>query len=80
MDQRPVSAAPQKGPPSWRLAAPHDKLTQGMVVSGFATLPTGRALFLQFCWKGVTGMIAARSGGEEAMANKWRRHVPRASQ
>lgn len=59
MDQRPVSAAPQKGPPSWRLAAPHDKLTQGMVVSGFATLPTGRALFLQFCWKGV----AKKKGG-----------------
>lgn len=53
MDQRPVSAAPQKGPPSWKLAPPHDKLTQGMVVSGFASLPTGRALFLQFCWDGV---------------------------
>jgi Dyp-type peroxidase family len=50
VDQRPVSAAPQKGPPSWRLAPPHDTLTQGMVVSGFASLPTGRALFLQFCW------------------------------
>jgi Dyp-type peroxidase family len=45
-----VSAAPQKGPPSWKLAPPHDTLTQGMVVSGFASLPTGRALFLQFCW------------------------------
>lgn len=59
MDQRPVSAAPQKGPPSWRLAPPHDKLTQGMVVSGFASLPTGRALFLKFGWKGV----AKKQGG-----------------
>lgn len=50
MDQRPVSAAPQKGPPSWKLAPPHDQLTQGMVVSGFSSLPTGRSLFLQFCW------------------------------
>lgn len=51
MDPRPVSDAPgAKGPPSWKLAAPHDKLTQGMVVSGFANLPTGRALFLEFGW------------------------------
>ncbi|MDV3458919.1 hypothetical protein RZN05_18115 [Sphingomonas sp. HF-S4] len=47
-----MSGAP-KGPPSWKLAPPHDTLTQGMVVSGFASLPTGRALFLQFCWDGV---------------------------
>jgi hypothetical protein len=39
MDQRPVSAAPQKGPPSWRLASPHDKRPRGMVVSGFASCP-----------------------------------------
>jgi len=52
VDQRPVSAAP-KGPPSWKLAPPHDTLTQGMVVSGFANLPTGRSLFLEFCWDGV---------------------------
>ncbi|MGK6356245.1 Dyp-type peroxidase [Sphingomonas sp. DT-207] len=53
MDQRPVSAPGRNGPPSWKLAPPHDKLTQGMVVSGFATLPTGRALFLEFGWDGV---------------------------
>ncbi|HVJ02801.1 MAG TPA: hypothetical protein VM662_11510, partial [Sphingomonas sp.] len=52
MDQRPVSAS-GKGRPSWKLAPPHDKLTQGMVVSGFANLPTGRALFLKFDWDGV---------------------------
>lgn len=54
MDQRPVSAAPAaKGPPSWKLAAPHDQWAQGMVVSGFASLPTGRALFLEFQWTGA---------------------------
>jgi Dyp-type peroxidase family len=59
MDRRPVSEAPgAKGPPSWKLAHPHDTLTQGIVVSGFATLPTGRALFLEFQWDGV-----AKHGG-----------------
>lgn len=59
MDPRPVSDAPgAKGPPSWKLASPHDAMTQGIVVSGFATLPTGRALFLEFQWEGV-----ARKGG-----------------
>ncbi|AJP73048.1 hypothetical protein TS85_16470 [Sphingomonas hengshuiensis] len=54
-----MSAAPAaKGPPSWKLAPPHDKLTQGMVVSGFSSLPTGRALFLEFQWPGV-----AKGGG-----------------
>ena len=44
MGERPVSAAPaKKGPPSWKLQAPHDKLTQGLVVSGFASLPTQAA-------------------------------------
>lgn len=37
-------------PSSWKLAAPHDANTQGLVVSGFASLPTGRALFLEFGW------------------------------
>ncbi|UZK64632.1 Dyp-type peroxidase [Sphingomonas sp. M1-B02] len=59
MDPRPVSAPRKKGPPSWRLAPPHDKLTQGLVVSGFASLPSGRALFLEFGWDGVLG----RGGG-----------------
>ena len=52
MDQRPVSE-PGGSPPSWRLAKPHDSMTQGLVVSGFASLPTGRALFLEFGWSGV---------------------------
>jgi deferrochelatase/peroxidase EfeB len=46
MDQRPVSG-------SWKLAAPHDAQAQGLIVSGFAALPTGRALMLEFQWIGV---------------------------
>ncbi len=44
MDQRPVT------PASWHLAAPHNVQTQGLVVSGFGHLETGRALFLEFEW------------------------------
>lgn len=51
MDQRPVSEGGRT--PSWHLAAPDNAQTQGLVVSGFAALPTGRALFLEFGWKGV---------------------------
>lgn len=46
MDRRPVSG-------SWKLAAPHDARTQGLVVSGFGDLPTGRALMLEFQWVGT---------------------------
>lgn len=53
MDQRPVSAS--KGPPGWRLKPPHDTRAQGLVVSGFGSLCTGRALFLEFGWKGHGG-------------------------
>jgi deferrochelatase/peroxidase EfeB len=42
-----------KTAPNWHLAPPHDKRAQGLVVSGFAGLPTGRALFLEFAWDGV---------------------------
>ena len=35
---------------SWKLAAPVAERTQGLVVSGFGALPTGRALFLAFGW------------------------------
>ena len=58
MDQRPVSepaASGRKKPPSWRLAEPQNGLTQALVVSGFASLPTGRALFLKFTWDGDKG-------------------------
>ncbi|PZU10199.1 MAG: hypothetical protein DI605_06310 [Sphingomonas sp.] len=36
---------------SWKLAAPHAARAQGLVVSGFGKLPTGRALFLEFRWQ-----------------------------
>jgi deferrochelatase/peroxidase EfeB len=62
MDQRPVSE-PGGSRPNWKLAPPHDTLTQGLVVSGFGALPTGRALFLEFGWKGVK-----RDGGGEWLA------------
>ena len=38
------------GPPSWKLTAPTDTQTQGLVVSGYAHLETARALFLRFDW------------------------------
>lgn len=51
MDHGPVSEGSNAR--SWHLAAPHCQQAQGLVVSGFATLPTGRALFLEFGWKGA---------------------------
>ncbi|WP_129790703.1 hypothetical protein [Sphingosinicella sp. CPCC 101087] len=53
MDARPVATAPRR--PSWKLKPPHDANTQGLVVSGFGSLPTGRALFLEFGWPEGTG-------------------------
>ncbi|WP_374544778.1 Dyp-type peroxidase [Rhodoblastus sp.] len=47
MDQRLVSAL-KPDPAKWRLAAPHDTNTQGLVVSGFSDSPACRALFLEF--------------------------------
>jgi deferrochelatase/peroxidase EfeB len=44
VDQGPVDRKPR--PPGWKLAAEIAPLTQGLVVSGFGALPTGRALFL----------------------------------
>jgi len=38
---------PAKQWPSWKLAPPIDKDTQGLVVAGFGHLETGRALFLE---------------------------------
>lgn len=55
MDHRPVRAPTDGGGSSWRLAPPHDAATQGLVVSGFAALPTGRALFLAFDWEDGRG-------------------------
>ncbi len=49
MDTQPV-ASPHKQWPSWKLAQPIDALVQGLVVSGFGDLETGRALLLEFQW------------------------------
>ncbi|UAK25947.1 Dyp-type peroxidase [Sphingomonas nostoxanthinifaciens] len=71
MDRRPVTG-------SWKLAPPHDAATQGLVVSGFADLPTGRALMLDFQWEGIgsgawlaaleTIAPVTNAGGKEARA------------
>jgi deferrochelatase/peroxidase EfeB len=44
---RASNAAPTK-PPSWKLKPPHDTVIQGIVISGFSSLPSALALFL-FC-------------------------------
>lgn len=49
MDTRPVAGA-HKQWPSWKLAPPIDARVQGVVVSGFGDLATGRALLLEFQW------------------------------
>lgn len=41
-----ATATPESS--GWKLKAPHDAMTQGIVVSGFSALPFARALFL-FC-------------------------------
>lgn len=55
MDQRSMNEPKRNKKPSWRLKSPHDTKTQGLVVSGFGSLPTGRALFLEFGWDGKGG-------------------------
>jgi Dyp-type peroxidase family len=52
-------------PPSWKLAPPHDRLTQGIVVSGFNTLPSALALFLEF------GPKQTASGAGAGPAASW---------
>ncbi len=44
MDQGPIDRP--RRPPTWKLAAEIAPHTQGIVVTGFGDLPTGRALFL----------------------------------
>jgi deferrochelatase/peroxidase EfeB len=44
-----------KKAPNWKLASPHDRQTQGIVVSGFNALPAALALFLEFGPKQPTG-------------------------
>jgi deferrochelatase/peroxidase EfeB len=65
MDARSVSAP--NPAPSWKLGGDAAARTQGMVVTGFGDLPTGRALFLQFNWetgnapKGFLGRLLAEA-------------------
>ena len=47
MGAGPVTDPNRKKRPSWKLAPPNDKLTQGIVVSGFENLPSALALFLE---------------------------------
>lgn len=54
MDTQPVAYS-HKQWPSWKLAQPIDGLVQGLVVSGFGDLETGRALLLEFQWPDAPG-------------------------
>jgi Dyp-type peroxidase family len=45
-----MTRAEKKTRPTWKLKPPHDRLTQGIVVSGFAKLPAAQALFLWCDW------------------------------
>ena len=58
MGTGPVTARSKKSRPSWKLRQPHDAQTQGIVVTGFGTLPWAEALFLQSTREGA-GWIAA---------------------
>jgi len=48
--ERDAKPPRQAKAPSWRLTAPDNVLTQGLVVSGFSSLPYAQALFLCFGW------------------------------
>lgn len=50
MGAGPMTRAETKKRPTWKLKSPHDRLTQGIVVSGFASLPSAQALFLSCDW------------------------------
>ena len=43
-------ASPVEKRQSWKLRPPHDRMAQGLVVSGFDHLPFAEALFLRFDW------------------------------
>ena len=50
MGAGPVTDSQKKQRPSWKLKPPHDRFTQGIVLSGFSKLPSAQALFLFFDW------------------------------
>lgn len=63
-------AAPMKEQPAWKLKAPNDALTQGIVVSGFASLPAARALFLFCDWPengADTGFVPGKGAWLQAL-------------
>ena len=61
MGTRPVTPPARPGPPSWKLKAPHDAGTQGIVVSGFSDLPYAEAVFLHASQPGAGWIGALRS-------------------
>ena len=67
--RQPASQSP--APPSWKLQPPHDTLTQGIVVSGFADLPAAKALFLMCDWPENgpgAGIVAGKGAWLTALA------------
>jgi Dyp-type peroxidase family len=50
MGTGPVTDPQNQKRASWRLKPPHDEFTQGIVISGFVSLPSGLAMFLEFVW------------------------------
>ena len=67
MDKGPLRLAGEARP-SWKLRPPHDAQVQGVIVSGFAHLPWGQALFLCMPERdGVDGGRAAWLGALRAV-------------
>jgi deferrochelatase/peroxidase EfeB len=64
MGEGPVTTPQRKKRPSWKLRPPHDARTQGIVVSGFMTLPSAQALFLFCDWpeNGPDGLVQSGKG------------------
>jgi deferrochelatase/peroxidase EfeB len=50
MGEGPVTNPKKR--PTWRLKKPHSDMAQGIVISGFSSLPSAIALFLEFVWTG----------------------------
>ncbi len=68
-------STPREKPPSWKLKAPNDVQTQGIVVSGFSKLPSARALFL-FCDWPENGDSTAYVLGKGAWISAFRKVAP----
>src|SRR5215218_6605806 len=70
-----VTNPEKKTRPSWKLKPPHDSITQGIVVSGFASLPSAQALFL-FCDWPENGPGDAVNSGKGAWVRALRAIAP----